>query len=101
MSDLEAMGARPVGLVMALTVPSDLDATWVSEFSFGVREECANAGVLLLGGDTTRGRGDITATATVFGDLQGRPPVTRPARGPATWWRYAGGSAGRRPVRRC
>ena len=75
-SDLEAMGARPIGLVMALTVPSDLDATWVSEFSFGVREECANAGVLLLGGDTTRGR-DITATATVFGDLQGRPPVTR------------------------
>ena len=75
-ADLEAMGARPVGLVMALTVPAELELAWVSEFSFGVREECAGAGVLLLGGDTTRGR-DITATATVFGDLQGRPPVTR------------------------
>lgn len=75
-ADLEAMGARPVGLVMALTLPAELELAWVSEFSFGVREECANAGVVLLGGDTTRGR-DITATATVFGDLQDRPPVTR------------------------
>lgn len=75
-SDLEAMGARPVGVVMALTVPADLEAAWVAEFGAGVREECATAGCLLLGGDTTRGR-DITATATVFGDLQGRPPVTR------------------------
>lgn len=75
-ADLEAMGARPVGLVMALTLPPELEVVWVSEFALGVREECANAGVVLLGGDTTRGR-DITATATVFGDLQGRPPVTR------------------------
>ncbi|MBK8446413.1 MAG: thiamine-phosphate kinase [Micropruina sp.] len=75
-ADLEAMGARPVGLVMALTLPPELEVAWVSEFAVGVREECANAGVVLLGGDTTRGR-DITATATVFGDLQGRPPVTR------------------------
>ena len=75
-ADLEAMGARPVGLLMALTLPAELELAWVNEFSFGVREECANAGVVLLGGDTTRGR-DITATATVFGDLQGRAPVTR------------------------
>ena len=75
-SDLEAMGARPVGLVMALTVPPELEVAWVTEFSSGVREECAKAGLLLLGGDTTRGR-DIIATATVFGDLQGRAPVTR------------------------
>lgn len=75
-SDLEAMGACPVGLVMALTLPPDLETAWVSEFGLGVRDECANAGLVLLGGDTTRGR-DITATATVFGDLQGRAPVTR------------------------
>ena len=75
-ADLEAMGARGIGLVMALTMPGDLDVDWVSDFSAGVRAECAVAGVLLLGGDTTRGPA-IVATATVFGDLQGRPPVTR------------------------
>lgn len=75
-ADLEAMGARGIGLVMALTMPGDLDLDWVTDFSAGVRAECAAAGVLLLGGDTTRGA-DIVATATVFGDLQGRAPVTR------------------------
>ena len=76
LADLEAMGARPIGVVVALTVPADLEVAWVTEFAAGVREECVTAGALLLGGDTTRGR-DITVTATVFGDLQGRPPVTR------------------------
>lgn len=75
-ADLEAMGARGIGVVLALTVPAELELAWVQEFAAGVREECANAGVLLLGGDLTRGR-DIIATATVLGDLQGRPPVTR------------------------
>lgn len=75
-ADLEAMGARPIGVVLALTIPAELEVDWVSAFTVGVREECELAGALLLGGDITRGR-DITATATVFGDLQGRPPVTR------------------------
>lgn len=88
-ADLEAMGARPVGLVMALTVPPELEMAWVTEFSAGVREECANAGVVLLGGDTTRGR-DITATATVLGDLQGRDPVTRAGARPGDVVAYRG-----------
>ena len=88
-ADLEAMGARPVGLVMALTAPPELEVAWVTEFSAGVREECANAGVLLLGGDTTRGR-DITVTATVFGDLQGRDPVTRAGARPGDVVAYRG-----------
>ncbi len=75
-ADLEAMAARPIGVVLALTIPAELEISWVEGFTTGVREECALSGALLLGGDITRGR-DITATATVFGDLQGRPPVTR------------------------
>ena len=75
-ADLEAMGARPIGVVLALTLPAELEVSWVEGFNAGVRQECALSGALLLGGDITRGR-DITATATVFGDLQGRGPVTR------------------------
>ncbi len=75
-ADLEAMGARPIGVVLALTIPAELEISWVEGFQAGVRQECALSGALLLGGDITRGR-DITASATVFGDLQGRPPVTR------------------------
>ncbi len=75
-ADLEAMGARPIGVVLALTIPAELEISWVEGFQAGVRHECELSGALLLGGDITRGR-DITASATVFGDLQGRPPVTR------------------------
>ncbi len=75
-SDLEAEGARPFGLVMSLSLPPETPAAWAREFSAGVREECATAGVLLLGGDLTSAP-HIVVTATVFGDLEGRRPVTR------------------------
>jgi len=75
-ADLEAVGARPVGLVISLAMPADLPVAWVSDFSAGVRTECATAGILLLGGDTTRCR-DIVVSCTVLGDLEGRAPVTR------------------------
>lgn len=75
-ADVEAMGARPVALLLALCVPLDLDPDWVVDFAAGVRAECDTAGVALVGGDTTRSR-DITATGTAIGQLEGRSPVTR------------------------
>lgn len=75
-SDLEAVGARPIALVMSLAAPAELETAWVSDFSAGVREECAQSGILLLGGDLARSR-DITISCTVLGDLEGRAPVTR------------------------
>lgn len=75
-ADLEAMGARPVGLVISLAVPSQLAADWVRDFTAGVRQECELAGACLLGGDTSAAP-IVVVTVTVFGDLQGRDPVTR------------------------
>lgn len=75
-ADLDAVGARPQVLVISLAIPADLEVPWVQEFSAGVREECLRAGILLVGGDTTRSR-DITISATVLGDMEGRSPVTR------------------------
>lgn len=75
-ADLEAMGARPVALVVAFTAPGDLAAAWAKQCIQGIRLEAARARCVLVGGDLTSGR-DITITVTVLGDLQGRPPVTR------------------------
>ena len=75
-SDAEAMGAAPIGLVMSLAVPAETPSQWVEEFAAGVREECANAGVQLVGGDTTSAT-QIVVTATVIADLGGLKPVTR------------------------
>lgn len=88
-ADLEAMGARPLVLVMSLSTPAETKVAWVEEFSAGVREECAKASILLAGGDTTRSR-DITITATVLGDLQGRAPVTRAGARPGDVVAFAG-----------
>lgn len=75
-SDAEAMGAAPVGLVVSLAAPASTPVEWVEEFAAGVREECANAGVQLVGGDTTAAA-QIVITATVLADLGGLAPLTR------------------------
>ncbi len=75
-ADAEAMGAVPVGLVVSLAAPPQTPAQWVLDFGAGVREECAHAGVQLVGGDTTAAA-QIVVTATVLADLGGLPPVTR------------------------
>lgn len=75
-SDIESMGARPSAIVMALGIPDDTDADWVRELSRGVRDECARAGVSLVGGDTSRAPG-VVITVTALGNLDGRAPVTR------------------------
>jgi thiamine-monophosphate kinase len=74
-SDVEAMGARPSAIVVALAVPRDLDHAWVEEFEAGVKE-CGAAGVSLVGGDLSSSA-HIVACVTAIGDLEGRAPVTR------------------------
>lgn len=75
-SDIESMGAKPVAIVCALAFPKDLDEQWVLEFSRGVKDECAQAGVALVGGDISTAS-VIVAGVTALGDMQGRQPVTR------------------------
>lgn len=75
-ADLEAMGATPLTMVVALGIPADLPTTWVREFSTGVRDEARRAGICLVGGDTTAAR-DITVCVTVTGETGGLAPVLR------------------------
>ena len=50
-ADIEAMGGRAVPSPwVGFSAPPDLPATWVAEFGDGLRAECAEAGVLLVGG---------------------------------------------------
>lgn len=74
-SDIAAMGARPTWAVIAMTVPAPMDRAWVDDFARGVGEACAAFGVVLVGGDTTRG-----ATRSLSLTMGGRPsgaPVLR------------------------
>ena len=75
-SDVESMGAVPTSVVVALAFPQSLDPSWPRQFSDGVRDECARAGVSLVGGDLSRSE-NITICVTALGEMQGRAPVTR------------------------
>lgn len=75
-SDVEAMGATPSSVVIALGFPEPTGLDWVRSFSAGVRDECARAGVSLVGGDTSRAS-SIVIGVTALGNLAGRTPVLR------------------------
>lgn len=75
-ADLEAMGARPVGVVVSLSAPGTTEEDWVLELARGIREECDTCGAALVGGDVSRGP-VVVVVVTVFGDLEGRTPVVR------------------------
>jgi thiamine-monophosphate kinase len=65
-SDLAAMGARPLGMTLALTLPN-ADELWLHSFSQGIGAAAKALALPLVGGDTTRG--PLTITVQVFGAL--------------------------------
>jgi thiamine-monophosphate kinase len=65
-SDIAAMGARPIGLVVAYMLPRDLPFEDLRSISQGVQSCCAEVGAELLGGDTKEGS-EITIAGTALG----------------------------------
>ena len=63
-SDLAAMGAEPLGMTLALTMPS-VDDLWLHGLSQGLARACHEYRLPLVGGDTTRG--PLSLTLTVLG----------------------------------
>ncbi|MDR7050246.1 thiamine-monophosphate kinase [Duganella sp. 3397] len=66
LSDLAAMGARPVGFTLALALPS-AERDWLAGFSQGLFALADAHNIELIGGDTTKG--PLTICITVFGEL--------------------------------
>jgi thiamine-monophosphate kinase len=62
LSDLAAMGARPLAFLLSLTLP-EYDEVWLSGFAEGLGELAALHEVALVGGNTARGPLSITITA--------------------------------------
>jgi thiamine-monophosphate kinase len=70
------MGAVPTALVVGLAAPPDLPVAWALSLADGLRDEAAELGASVVGGDTVRSD-TLTVAVTALGSLQGRPPVTR------------------------
>ncbi|WP_439520324.1 thiamine-phosphate kinase [Hydrogenophaga sp.] len=66
LSDLAAMGARPLGFTLALALPHADDA-WLTAFARGLFALADSHACPLVGGDTTRG--PLNICITVFGQV--------------------------------
>ncbi|MBU3616640.1 thiamine-phosphate kinase [Polynucleobacter sp. JS-Polo-80-F4] len=66
LSDLAAMGARPLGFTLALALPA-VDEVWLEAFSKGLFASAKEYSCPLIGGDTTAG--PLTISITAFGAI--------------------------------
>jgi thiamine-monophosphate kinase len=66
LSDLAAMGAKPVAFTLALSLP-EARAEWLAPFSKGLLALADEHGCELIGGDTTKG--PLNICITIFGEV--------------------------------
>ena len=74
LSDLAAMGARPLGFTLAIALPK-ADEAWLSSFSKGLFAITKEYSCPLIGGDTTAG--PLTISITAFGSTPSGKAIRR------------------------
>jgi thiamine-monophosphate kinase len=75
-SDLAAVGAEPVGVLLSETIPPDADDDFLAALQRGVSDACSASGLHVLGGDTNFSP-RIHMSATALGVLADGPIMTR------------------------
>lgn len=76
LSDLAAMGAKPLAFTLALSLPAP-DAAWLGPFAEGMFALAEKHDCELIGGDTTRG--PLNICVTVFGEVTAGQALRRDA----------------------
>lgn len=72
-SDIAAMGGTPLGAVIALSLPSDMDVAFIEALYDGLNDLALAYDCPVLGGNISRTTGHLAVTITVLGEVpQGR-----------------------------
>lgn len=74
LSDLAAMGAEPLFVLLALNLPASAES-WALDFADGAREACEATGAKIAGGNLTRG--PLAVTVSVHGSVPAGTAVLR------------------------
>ncbi len=77
LSDLAAMGARPLAYVMTMALPRRCDEAWLAAFVAGLAADQREFGVGLLGGDSVATPGPATLSLTAFGEVPAGAAIRR------------------------
>ena len=67
LSDIAAKGARPLGFLVSVALPRDIDMAWVERFAQGLKADAEAYACPLFGGDTDKTPGPITISVGMFG----------------------------------
>lgn len=93
LSDLAAMGAKPVACLLSLALPKDLDRRWLLEFLRGFTRASARWNVPLVGGDLG-GAEQVMCDVVVVGQASPRHLLTRAGARPGDWIVVSGSLGG-------
>ena len=85
LSDIAAMGGRPVAAVVALTLDRRVRRDWLEKFYRGLAAEARRHGVAVVGGDVAEGPGVLAASLTLLGAVDGPRAVTRAGARSGDW----------------
>lgn len=77
LSDLAAMGARPVAYTLNIALPSTLQDDWLERFTAGLAADQQRFGIALAGGDSVSTPGPVTLTITAFGEVAANAALRR------------------------
>ncbi len=77
LSDLAAKGAEPIGALLAISFPGNLDEGWIANFARGLGEDCVAFSCPLLGGDTTKTPGPLSISITAIGKVPSGKMIKR------------------------
>ena len=67
-SDVAAMGGKPVFALLSLGLPADFEPAWATELNRGIHDACCQYGCLLIGGDTVCSPEKVSLTLTLIGE---------------------------------
>lgn len=67
LSDVAAMGVRPVAVLLSLSLPASIEEQWAAELMEGFLATARRYDVALIGGDTTRSESGIVLSVTAIG----------------------------------
>lgn len=81
-SDVAAMGGRPLVALLSLAVPAGLQAAFLNDFLAGFTARLAEYDTLLVGGDTVASPDRLTISVTVVGEASEAQVLYRTGAGP-------------------
>jgi len=76
LSDLAAVGAEPIGVLISEIIPENLSQSFIMEMQRGISDACKECETFVLGGDTNRGF-NLILTGCALGKLINNDPNYR------------------------